>query len=207
MRTLPLAALLAGLSLGGCTEVNAVRLVVPNNAVGLSCVDSSTGRPLLERARGDGDLIEGALVLDYLALDGVPSCRAIQLVRSCVEDGCPVARRDCVDFRISPIPAPSEANAMLRTEIAHMGPITRNAPDGTVLVRAVLTSQPCAELETSGDLPAPRCDALLGCIYSCPVELDRVEGDVELELDVISGSCSEVEVGVCAGLGIPGGCT
>ena len=195
------AALLL-LLLAGCEPVNEVRLVVPDDAVGLSCVDSATGDLLIERGVTAG-AVEASVVLDYLAFDGVPSCRAVQLVRWCNNRGCPVVQRDCIRVRLSPVPAPEAVREAFGAEVARMSPITFDAPDGVVTVRATLTTQTCEELASgAGGFPELSCDALLACIYSCPVQLDEVSGDVELELDALGTTCTEAEVGICAGIGV-----
>jgi hypothetical protein len=199
---------LLALWLAGCAaDVNEVALILPEDgAVGLTCVDSETGEPLLTRARVTGGTVEVSVVVDYLRFEGVPSCRPTQLLAWCAERGCPAVARDCRTVRL-PVPGgtptlPEIQDAVL-TELARGGPVTSDAPDGVVLVRMVVTNQACdALLPSPGERPPrPACDDLLGCLYSCPVQLDEVRGDVLLELDSLTEQCDEVVVGVCAGIG------
>ncbi|MGE3636139.1 MAG: hypothetical protein AB7P00_39920, partial [Sandaracinaceae bacterium] len=53
----------------GCANVNDVYLVLPDNgSLGLSCIDSRTGDPLIFAAR-DGDTARANIVVDYLGFD------------------------------------------------------------------------------------------------------------------------------------------
>lgn len=191
----------AAATLWGCVaDVNEVRLVLPDDgALGLMCVDDDTGAGLIERAvRADGGA-EFSVVLDYLGFDGVPSCRPTQILDWCRERGCPIRRRSCVELSVDgPLPEdPLEAQAAFVEALRNMGPLTRDAPDGIVMVRMVLTTERCADLESN----QYQCDGLLGCVYSCPVPLDDVRGDVLLELDLLSDRCDETIVRICAGIG------
>jgi len=202
MRALFTASLISIWLCVGCSErVNEVQLFIPESGAGLACVDSTTGSLLIERAPRVGDGAEMSLVLDYLGLDGVPSCRASQLIEWCNTQGCPVVQRECVRLRFSPVPESSQLRRAIDAELNRVSPLTRDAPDGVVLVRAVTTAQACAELEPiGGRFPPLHCASLLGCVYSCPVQLDEVRGQVELELDTF-GLCNERDVAVCSGLG------
>lgn len=195
---------LALLLLVGCTSQNEVQLILPpNGAAGLACVDSSTGNPLLsERAQ----FVDGAAVfsvaVDYLSFDGVPSCRPTQLLQWCSNLGCPAVARDCLDVRLEP-PIENDLPNLQRQvldALAEQGTVTANAPDGVVVIRMAVSTQSCEEI---GGGPH-RCDQLLGCVYSCPVQLDEVEGMVLLELDSLGDVCDETIVGICAGLGFEG---
>lgn len=199
---------LALVALAGCAaEVNPVQLGFPDDRViGLTCTDSRTGEPLITNAAVVGGAVSVSVVVDYLAFDGVPGCRVNQLLSWCTGPGCPIARRDCVPLVLEP-PLPTTTDGVLSAAVAELralGPITDDAPDDVVLVRMVVTNQPCDALPASGRF---RCDDLLGCVYSCPVQLDAVRGVVELELDALDGQCTEAEVAVCAGVGAtPRGC-
>jgi len=190
--------LAAGL-LAGCT--NDVQLILPpGGAAGLACVDSSTGRLLAERGARPGGGFAATVVLDYLTFEGVPSCRPTQLLSWCRDRDCPVARRDCAEVSLDP-PLPGSAAEIQRAlldQLRAQSPLTSDAPDGVVVVRMVMTSQPCSEL---AGLVNYDCDDLMGCVYSCPVQLDEVSGPVLLELDALTDTCTEGEVGICAGLG------
>ncbi|MCB9598105.1 MAG: hypothetical protein H6719_35655 [Sandaracinaceae bacterium] len=197
---------LCALLLVGCAaDVNPVRLVFPpDGPLGLACVDSTTREPLIASARRVEGRVETSVVLDYLGFDGVPSCRPVQLLQWCGTRGCPIRRRDCVPLVLEP-PLPMTPETLLSESLAQLravSPVTDDAPDGVVLIRMVVTNQPCDELEGPGPL---RCDDLLGCVYSCPVQLDEVQGDVLLELDALSSTCDETVVQTCAGIGVPSG--
>lgn len=197
------------MTLTACSEeVNRVRLTLPaEGANGLACVEESTGTPLLTRATIDGTAAEASVIVDYLAFEGVPSCRAFQIYDWCTSRGCPIVRRNCRRVRVESPDMSSVAavQAQLVEAIEQDGILTHDAPDGVVMVRVTFTSQLCEEvLPAGGVFPKPRCESLMGCVYSCPVQLDEVMGDVLLELDVLASSCTDEVVGICAGLGHDG---
>ncbi|MEZ4340651.1 MAG: hypothetical protein R3B82_28860 [Sandaracinaceae bacterium] len=207
MRGRLFGALLALTSIGCAADVNEVQLGFPNDRViGLTCTDSRTRAPLVANANVVDGAIRVSVVIDYLGFEGVPGCRVNQLLAWCTEPGCPLQRRDCVPLVLEP-PLPDTTEGILLTAVERLrelGPVTDDAPDGVVLVRMVVTNQACDALPDSGRL---RCDDLLGCVYSCPVQLDAVRGTVELELDALGGECTESDVQVCAGVGVsPRGC-
>jgi hypothetical protein len=72
--------------------------------------------------------------------------------------------------------------------------LTRDAPDGVVIVRLVGTTQSCAELAASGTFDPER---LVGCAHSCPGDLDEIHGDLLLSLEGVGRDC-EGAVRVCA---------
>lgn len=192
--------------LAGCTaDVNDVGLVFPpNGAIGFQCVDAATGEPLLESGRVVDGVVTVSVVVDYLRFDGVPSCRATQLLGWCRERGCPAVARDCRALQIPADEITNDLSAIqdrIVAEVRGGGPITEVAPDGVVLVRLVLTNQACDTVGAGADPPALACEDLLGCVYSCPVQLDEVEGPVLLELDTLGETCGRVDVSVCARIG------
>lgn len=201
------AAALALLCAGCAADVNPVRLIFPpEGPIGLMCVDTASGEPLVAGARVVDGRVEASVVLDYLGFEGVPGCRPTQLLGWCTARGCPIQRRDCVPLSFAPT-LPASPEGLFREALEALqavSPVTDDAPDGVVLVRMVVTNQPCDAVPAAGPL---RCADLLGCVYSCPVQLDEVRGDVLLELDAFGGACTEVEVRTCAGVGVtPRGC-
>lgn len=193
-------------ALGCARDVNDVSLILdPEGALGLSCTENGSDELLLERARGAAT-IDVSISLDYLGFEGVPSCRPLDLLEWCQRRGCPVVQRDCVDVTITdPAPGVPASAAVFQDAaseaLAGMYPITADAPDGVVMIRMVVSRQSCAEVGRD----AHTCDDLLGCVYSCPVQLDEVRGDVRLELDSLGMSCNATIAGICAGIGFSGG--
>jgi len=161
------------------------------------------------------------IVVDFIALgDGVPGCRGEEIGAWCSTHDCKpvfVPQRFCKTVSIPGIVPtqlldPTELMAFrtralpdIYAQLRADGDIIADAPDVPVIVRAVATDQPCAYLqapigadtyppfETQLDSPS-----LMGCAYSCPVQLDQVDGAIELSLDGTGAKC-EPEVRMCAG--------
>ena len=72
--------------------------------------------------------------------------------------------------------------------------VLNDAPDEFVIVRAVGTLQSCDDLLPAAaavELPAFDKKLLTGCAYSCPVLLDRVDQDVYLGFETLTGLCEQ----------------
>ena len=178
-------------------EVHEVTLTFarPNRAQrGFECKDRSTGKPLFDRLAANGG--KGSLVVDYVLLGGVPHCRPVQLAEWCKAHPCPLdlKGRYCTSIVLpndgtSPVDAVTHAIDKVSGTV-----VSRNAPDGYVLVRAVLSAESCDELTTGADFDRSR---LVGCVYSCPVLLSSVDGDLLLDLDAANANCEDA-VDACA---------
>jgi len=196
-------------ALAGCSaDVNVVSLTVPpGGETGLACADTTTTdrASLGERTLIGAGRAAATVVTDFLAVDGVSSGRPAGLLRFCTAHGCPVLLRDCreVTVEISPGLGVEGVQRVLRETLVEAGPVTTDAPDGVVVIRVVLTMQPCAEVALVADAEPPpfEPDALAGCLYSTPLQLDSVRGDVELELDALGGECTDETVCICANFG------
>ncbi|HSP78057.1 MAG TPA: hypothetical protein VLQ93_05985, partial [Myxococcaceae bacterium] len=76
--------------------------------------------------------------------------------------------------------------------------VASEAPEEFIIVRVTATLEPCEALEASDDtVPALREEELVGCAYSCPAELNAIEGDVYLGFDTLTEQCAQ-GVRVCA---------
>jgi hypothetical protein len=204
------AAVMTGLwlLLASCVETRRVELTFGDEGEGLDgfmCRDTS-GAPILTRLQdGAGQMQPAALVLDFIHLGGLPGCRSGQVMSWCVDHPCaPISEhRACVSAQFSP--AGGLTRAQLRASIQQtMGSLegtllTGDAPDEFVLVRLVGTAQTCDELARRPDGTLPPFDdaKLVGCVYSCPVLLDALEGDLFLGFDTLTDLC-EQGVRVCA---------
>jgi hypothetical protein len=195
------------LVLVACTaDVNPITLTLPERgANGLRCVETDpASEELIDRTPVLADGAHLTVVLDYLSFEGLPSCRPLDLLRWCEDRTCPIVRRNCREVVVPPpfmVPA-NELQAKLMDAIAAGGPLTADAPDGVVVLRVTFTRETCDALAAvESPYTKPRCADLIGCVYSCPVQLDEVEGEVLLELDSLGTICNEETVGVCAGIG------
>lgn len=174
--------------------------------LGFRCEDAS-GTPLFARAFSGGQL-RFTLVFDLIGVgDTVPGCRGEEIAAACPRpEDCPAlvvsadGRRACLELAIDP-PFTTPADVLPKVLAALRGlEITDDAPDRPVIVRAVATTERCeARLvePAGGTYAALDPDRALGCGYSCPLQLDAVEGAVALYLDALDERC-EAQVRACA---------
>jgi hypothetical protein len=152
---------------------------------------------MAEAARA-GDRFELSIVIDLIDLPGFPGCRGEELVAACANGRCPftpASPRYChtISFSASLVPDQlGEAVRQMREQLAMHAPVAADAPNGTVLVRAIATAQSCDEFETAFDETL-----LVGCAHSCPVQLDAVDGSIALSLDTLDDNCRTI-VEACA---------
>lgn len=202
MTRVGLARLLLVLALApaGCARDNTITIELGSTPVGMGitvpigfqCIQDDV--PLLQRAISPTEL-NFSITVDFVQIEGVPSCRATELYNWCSTHTCQRVpgpqHRQCVDFTHIPIPAGMDARAVMA---ARLGALRGNllditAPEGTVLVRLSAAAQGCNE-------PYQR-DKLLGCAFSCPIVLDTVHGEVLLGLPTLSRMCEQA-VWTCA---------
>jgi hypothetical protein len=197
MRHAPLLGLLL---LAGCPQARSVAVTFGDTSEGLDgfmCKDTD-GVQLLDKV---GDAGTGAstfkanLVADFVDLEGVPGCRASQLIKWCATHKChPLeGTRSCV-----PVELPTGVGAMKREDLrvavanaltqARGGEISRDAPDKFVMLRMVATTQPCDALLSGAEFDKSK---LVGCAYSCPVLFDKIEQEVYLGFDTLTATCAQ----------------
>lgn len=196
------------LLLASCTVQREVALTFGSEGEGLDgfmCRDPA-GQFLLDRAKdGDGGVRGGSLVIDFVRLGGVPGCRTGQLMKWCATHECKPLRhtRACVPLTLpTSMTKREELRAAILSAMKQTGDtgVLADAPDEFVIVRAVGSLEPCSALMPAADAPAlPDFDKgqLLGCAYSCPVLLDRVEQDVYLGFETLTAQC-EQGVRICS---------
>jgi hypothetical protein len=85
--------------------------------------------------------------------------------------------------------------ADLGAALRALPPLFRDAPDGPVVVRAVASTEPCAQLEARGRFDV---DGLMGCAYSCPVVLDDLDGSLRLGFATSEPFCAGAVRGCAA---------
>lgn len=189
-----------------CTVQREVSLTFGSEGEGLDgfmCRDPNANNQfLLDRAKdGDGGVKSGSLVFDFVRLGGVPGCRTGQLVKWCSTHECKplLTTRSCV-----PITLPTVASMMPREDLrgaillamrqaTNFG-VATDAPDEFVIVRAVGTLESCDTLLPAPgavELPAFDKKLLTGCAYSCPVLLDRVDQELYLGFETLTGLCEQ----------------
>ncbi len=204
MRTMLLLFLLAA-----CKEHDTVHLtfgVGPANATAASatpvafrCRDAN-GKFLPSRGVS-GRTFHAALLIDFIQLDGVPSCRPTDIARWCASHSCkvitddPNAARVCFEELVQLGPGDDAVKAMGQVLADFDGEtVSSDAPQQPVIIRAVATAQTCAELAGAAPYDVAQ---LMGCALSCPVQLGDISGDVLLELPTLSDQC-EAGVDACA---------
>ncbi|MBX7192719.1 MAG: hypothetical protein K1X94_11705 [Sandaracinaceae bacterium] len=140
-------------------------------------------------ACSSGECRRTAFVFDFVETGGIPSCRAGSIAAYCEASACTVAVRRCfeVDVCVTGDPRQTIGQADAALRLASEGVILDEAPDGPVLVRMIGAAQDCASIERDGlDMRG-----IFGCAYSCPAQLDGVEGTVQLDLDAFDDECGQ----------------
>jgi hypothetical protein len=197
------------LLLAGCKETNTIHLAFGAAAaastvrtpVGFRCKDDA-GKFLPTRAVGAGRMFHVSVLIDFVDLGGgLPTCRPSDIARWCTDHACtpitddPVHDRVCFDFD-QQLGATDAVKAMGDVLDQLDGrPVTDDAPQQPVIIRAVATAQHCSDFTA----PTTGFDTtqLVGCAMSCPVQLASVSGDVLLDLPTLSDMC-EASVVACA---------
>jgi hypothetical protein len=167
---------------------------------GFTCDDpNGSGLPLLAEAwSGSNDMLTFQLVVDVIDVgEHVPSCLGEDIEAACADGACQLSVADapmrfCQTVTVGPITqlagAPQQVIDKLQQEFPT---VIAQAPNRPVIVRAVATSEGCAELgsATGGVWPALDSTMALGCAYSCPLNLNDADGIVSLGLNVaVAGS-------------------
>ncbi len=197
------------LTLAACQQAHTVELQLGPTGdtltAGFACLqDADPTRLLANRAVQPNGGLRFSIIVDVITLGGeLPGCRGEELFAACGEGACTIVPRDdgtryCREIEVDAaavaaaidddlVPLLSSIRTQLRVE-----PVTLDAPDEPVLLRAVATTEPCGALGEDFDL-----GRLVGCAYSCPAQLDEVDGPISLSLDTLTRQC-EREVKACA---------
>lgn len=203
------------LALAACQQAHVVTLQLgPSEdtlSIGFVCREEpEPGMPgmmtplLAQRAIQPDGRAEFSMIVDVITLGGVlPGCRGEELFSGCKQSGdCEVVpRADGTRFcRRVEVTADAVAAATSDRDFAPMlqqlreqlqvEAVTLDAPDQPVLIRALATTEPCTPEVLD-------VEELIGCAYSCPAQLDEVDGPIALSLDAIDDRC-EREVKACA---------
>jgi hypothetical protein len=185
-----------------------IRLGADNDTLGLGfrCVDDQ-GEPLAARALVGGRL-ELRVIVDLIGVgDTVPGCRGEEILRACPrEEDCPAlvvsadGRRACAEVSVGPpFDDPRAVAAQVHAALRDLE-VTGDAPDRPLIVRAVATTERCEDrlvAPQGGTYPLLDPALAVGCAYSCPLQLDAVDGAVSLYLDALDERC-EPQVRACA---------
>ena len=196
-------------ALAACQQAHVVTIQLGPSGdtltAGFACVqDADPTRLLAGRAIQPGGGLRFSIIVDIVTLGGqLPGCRGEELFEACGDGACEVVPRAdgtryCRDIDVDQAAVIAAMNNNLtplldaiRTQLREE-PVTLDAPDVPVLLRAVATTESC-------DALAPEFDPtrLVGCAYSCPAQLDDVDGPIALSLDALTRQC-EGEVRACA---------
>lgn len=154
----------------------------------------------------------GCMVLDVIDVPGLPNCRENSLIGACKDGSCAVVARALLDMSEVSCPCPGSGSGgpleqgeaildALNALLSASGPTLSDAPDGSVVVRLVATTQSCEELRQGNepDLSA-RFEpvGVRGCAYSCPAILDDVDETIHLGLTGFPSSCNARAACACA---------
>lgn len=195
------------LALAACQQAHTVELQLGPTGdtltAGFACLqDADPTRLLANRAVQPNGGLRFSIIVDVITLGGeLPGCRGEELFAACGEGACTIVPRDdgtryCREIEVdaAAVVAAMDDNlepllSSIRTQL-RVEPVTLDAPDEPVLLRAVATTEACGVEEL--DL-----ERLVGCAYSCPAQLDDVDGPISLSLDTLTRQC-EREVKACA---------
>jgi hypothetical protein len=197
--------LLALLVLAACEQHRTVQVQLGPTATtitqGFQCREDADPTSLLVNRGLVGNEVRFAIVIDLVDLGGrFPGCRGEEIVASCQASAKPCTLildngRYCQDLSVARSDVGDLATLLadLRSQLT-TPIITPDAPSQPVLIRAVASAQTCAQIAIGGFDQTK----LIGCAYSCPVQLDVVDGPIALSLDVLDNAC-ERQVKSCAG--------
>ena len=163
---------------------------------GFSCVEEGTNTPLWMRGANQAEqLVTFNLVVDFVDLGGLPDCRSAQLFDWCAENNCSVMsdHRACFPGQVNPQPGQG-LDLRQPLEALSDAVVTRDAPDEPLIMRVIATAQSCDDIMAGSALD---CALLMGCVHSCPVKLDQLDGDLLLDLDAFNNRCHDA-VNLCA---------
>lgn len=195
-----------------CEPVNTLKVTFGDESEGLDgflCKDTG-GQYILERVRPtyedggtygpDAGVAPASFVTDFIVTNGVQDCRTSQLIKECKKKDCSVSpsTRFCVPIQLpyglDKVPR-EDVRALVKEQLKTglKGEAIADAPDGFVMMRAIATTQSCAELmpTASGVLPEFDKKKLVGCAYSCPLLFDRLQQEVYLGFDTLTGLCEQ----------------
>lgn len=187
-----------------CDDHHSVKLLLgPDEntlSIGFQCHAPGSNKPLFEAAKQLDGMYHFQIVVDFAPVaNHVPGCRGEDITRTCNKGNCEpqVGARYCRALVVTGSSA-DELLANIKSQLLSDPTIIANAPDGSVMIRAVSTLQTCDQVEqATGDTYPPLVAAsALGCAYSCPVELDHVS-KVSLYLDALDTDCASL-VAACA---------
>lgn len=160
---------------------------------GFACKDpNAPTNPLFGRANQNRHLVFN-LVVDLIDVgQHVPSCLGEDILTTCANGACQATTAAAPKRYCAPLDVPAAADAMtiaqevlaaVKTEGAL---ITTDAPHHPVIVRAVATTDDCSNIQVanSGAWVPLDTTKVLGCAYSCPVDLDTIDGDVSLGIGI-----------------------
>jgi hypothetical protein len=190
------------LALAACTKDNDIRLSFGDTLripLGFRCKDAD-GKALVQRGlTTPGRTLKVSVMVDFIGLEGFPTCHLSDIVNFCEDHECrPITNpplRKCKELE-KQLAAGEDAQGALYDMLKGLAGtvLTEDAPDQTVILRVAAAAQPCDEILASGFDTAE----LVGCVFSCPLQLDLVSGDVLLDLPAFNDSC-EPQVDACAG--------
>ncbi len=186
-----------------CSERRVVNLAFGAGntlGVGFRCKDD-LGHFLVLRALDRERNLRFSLLVDFIGLGGLPTCRTADIANFCQSHACaPLAdpARLCIDLEVSLAGDQETAVQALAALLKSLDGrvVTDDAPHAPVIIRAVASAQPCSELP-GGTTPDPL--QLVGCATSCPVQLESVEGDILLDLPTLSDQCAASVVACATG--------
>jgi hypothetical protein len=184
------------LLLAGCQVDRHVTLELgpDENSVthGFTCMDPQMPQQLVFQRALTGKTLDFYLVVDVIDVgSNVPSCLAEDVVATCADGHCQVSVADaptrfCGEVKVDVTDA-ADAPRAVTTYLANNFPtVIQDAPHHPVIVRAVATTEPCTSVTvaSAGTWSTLTSALVLGCAYSCPLDLDDANGTVSLGINI-----------------------
>lgn len=154
------------------------------------------GQYLIEELWAAGDA-DGCMVVDFVPTNGARGCRISELSVGCTQEPCAPeeTRRVLLPLTGEPMmnAAPKAIQAWIERQVE--GEVLfEDAPDMLAIVRATILRRPCEDV----DELRFACSDVVGCVFSCPVDIGTFSGDVVLELDSLNDMTCLRDIRACA---------
>ena len=205
MRSRQRAALACALLCSSCREdVRELTLVFGTNkrvSDGIACpVDGVFLIQSIWGAAAPG----GCMVIDLVRTNETRGCRLSELFPACTDQDCAPDLRYRVLLPLSNVgpmqmsgmmkPVPQLIDKWIEGQV-HSQVVFDDAPQLLAIVRATIVRGSCDDI---GDTTRFACADVVGCAFSCPIDIGTFEGEVVLDLDSLNDMSCQRDVLACA---------
>lgn len=140
----------------------------------------------------------GCMVVDVVPTNGSPGCRLSELSFACTKDSCVPDTQYRVTLPLDGEPPQMTSAGILmwiRNRLRDKV-VFDDAPDTLAILRATIVRSDCGSVSDID--PQFACSDVVGCVYSCPISIGDVDGQITLDLDSLSQSACIRDVRLCA---------